>query len=152
MALLTTNSKHANGQARMPEPQGAEVVAVRVTHTLAANPTANDTAHLCDLPAGCVPVDCILDATDCDTNGTPTMTVSIGVLNAGKTDLDTLWITAATVAQTGTMARPTTAVLAQAGSSASARSIGLKFPAAAATFAAGTVNATILYRAAQLGA
>lgn len=148
MALITTVSKHALGQKPMPVAQGVEIVRVRMTHALAANPTANDVVWLGDLPPDHVPVDCILDAPDLDTNGAPTITISVGVLNAGKTDLDTTWISASTVGQAGGIARPTLGTLVRTASSSSKQSIGLKFPAVAATFAAGTIGLTLLYAAA----
>lgn len=151
MALLTTNSKYALGAQQMPVAQGSELVSVRMTHTLSANPAANDVAWVGDLPPDHVPVDCILDAPDLDTNAGPTITISAGVLNAGKTDLDSTWIAAATIGQSGGVARPTTNTLVRTAPSSSKQSIGLKFPAAAATFAAGTVGLTVWYRAAHGG-
>lgn len=146
MALLTTNSKYALKALPMPVAQGAETVEVRMIHTLSANVGANDTAWLGDLPPGHVPVDGILDASDLDTNGVPTITISVGVLNAAKTDLDATWIAAATIGQTGGMARPTLSTMVRTAPSSSPVSIGLKFPAVAATFAAGTVGWTMRYR------
>lgn len=151
MSLLTTNSKYALGALQMPVADGAELVAVRMVHSLAANPSANDVAWLGDLPPDHVPVDCIMDSSDLDTNVSPTITASVGVLNAGKTDLDTLWISASTAPQSAGIARPTTTVLARTAPSSSKQSIGLKFPAAAATFAAGTIGVTVIYRAAHGG-
>lgn len=152
MALLTTNSPYATGARPMPVAQGAEVLRVRMVHTLSANPTANDVAWLGDLPEDHVIVDIILDSTDIDTNGSPTVTISVGELNAGKTDLATTYIAASTVGQTGSLARPTTAVAVQTAPQATAkRSIGLKFPAVAATFAAGSVGVTLIYAASYGG-
>lgn len=153
MALLTTNSTHALGLTPMPVAQGPEIVCVRMVHSLTANPTANDVAWIGDLPQDHVPVDFVLDAGDLDTNGTPTMTVSVGVLNAGKTDLDATWLAASTAAQTGVLARPTATTAVRTTPSATAKqSIGLKFPAVAATFAAGSIGVTLFYRAAYNGA
>lgn len=151
MALITTNSKYALGALRMPEPQNADVIAVRMEHSLAANPSANDVAWLGDVPAGCKVVDAVLDAPDLDTNGSPTITISLGVLNAGKTDLDVTYIAASTIGQTSGMARPTTNVLFRTAPNAAKQSIGLKFPAVSATFAAGVIGATIFYRSQQGG-
>jgi hypothetical protein len=150
-ALLTTNSPVALGQNPMPEPKGSEVVSVRLEHSLAANPGANDTAWLADLPEDCVVVDCVLDAPDLDTNGAPTITISAGFLNAAKTDIVAPWIVASTLGQAGGIARPTISQLFREGSSSSRRGIGLKFPAVAATFAAGVVGLTVFYRAAHFG-
>lgn len=153
MALLTTNSSYALGQRQMPVAQGAEIVCVRMVHSLAANPTANDVAWLGDLPEDHVPVDFVLDSDDIDTNGAPTVTISVGVLNAAKTDLSATWLAASTAGQTGVLARPTATTAVRTTPSATAKqSIGLKFPAVAATFAAGSVGVTLYYRAAHGGA
>ena len=148
MALITTRSKYALGTLRMPEPQGPELVCVRMTHDLIAAPGLNDTLWLGDLPARCVPVDCIYDSDDIDSNGAPAVTVSVGFLNAAKTDLaSTAWIVSSTVGQAAGMASPTTNTLVKSAVSNDAQPVGLKFTAAPATFAAGTVGLTLFYRA-----
>lgn len=151
-ALLTTNSAVALGQAPMPNPKGSDLVSVRLEHNLVANPGANDTAWLCDLPEDCVPVDCILDSDDLDAGATPTITISVGFLNAAKTALDgTAWIAASTIGQTGGMARPTTNTMVKTAPSSARKPVGLLFPAVAATFATGKIGLTLVYRSAHFG-
>jgi hypothetical protein len=142
----------AAGKQPMPIPSGSEVVAVRLEAVLSTAPGANDTFYLADLPEDCVPVDCLLDAPDLDTNGAPTIAISAGFLNAAKTDLDgTAWIVASTIGQAGGLARPTTNTMVRTAPSSARKPVGLKFTAAAATFAAGTVGLTLFYRAAHFG-
>lgn len=151
MALLTTNSKYALGALQMPVAHNADVLCVRMTHALTAAPAANDTVWLGDIPPGHVPVDFILDSPDIDTNGVPTVTISVGVLNAAKTDLSTVWLAASTIGQAGGMARPTTNDCVRTAPSTSKISVGLKFPATTATFAAGTLGLTLFYRGSHGG-
>lgn len=141
----------ASGLYPMPEPRGSEVLCVRGEAVIAANPVANDVSSVLELPAGCVPVDMILDAPDMDTNGSPTIAISAGVLNAAETDLDAVWISASTVAQAGGVVRPTLNVLARTAPAATTKKLGLKFTAIAATFAAGSIGFTLFYRAAYQG-
>jgi hypothetical protein len=154
MAQITTNSKYALGALRMPEPQGAETLTVLMRHALAVNPGAGDVAWLGDLPPGAVPTEVILsNATQIDSNGAPTMTCSVGILNAAKTALATTWISAATTLRTaGGNARPAaTSSFYSTAASSSAQSIGVSFPAVAATFVAGNVDVLLEYRAVHGG-
>lgn len=96
MALKKTDN--ANGVIPTPVAVGCEVVVCRASFTLTADLAANDLIQMMDLPAGHVPVDIILDN---DAMGAGT--ISVGILNAGKTDLDTTasggaaWLTAGAV-------------------------------------------------------
>ena len=158
MALIA-QTKHVDGVFPAPTAlETGEVMAVRGSLTLSANPTDNDTTAHVVLPAGCLPVDLILDASDLDTNGTPTIAISAGVLNAAKTDIDTAaanggaaWIVTSTVAQAGGLVRPTTNTITRCSVSTSDRVIGLKYTTASATFASGIVGVTLLYRHAPRG-
>lgn len=81
MALQKTD--HAKGVIPTPVAAGCELVVCRASFTLTADLAANDLIQMMDLPAGHVPVDIIVDN---DALGAGT--VSVGILNAGKTDLD----------------------------------------------------------------
>lgn len=128
----------------------------REEYTLLANPVANDTITVGILLAGHLPTDFILDSDDVDTNGVPTIAMSVGILNAGETDLSTaaadggaVWLSASAVGTTGGLARPTTAAVKRVTVSTSDRKIGVKFTAVAATFASGKVGVSLSYRAAN---
>ncbi len=158
MALL--KSEYAKGVRPMPVAQGSEIVAVRLEYSLLAALALNDVLYLGDLPEDHVPVDCILDADDLDTNGVPTITLDVGILDAAKTGIDVTadsgggkWITASTIGQAGGLARPTTKEITRVvPKSASRRAVGVKVAAGPATGAvAGKVGLTLLYRAAAYG-
>ncbi len=130
-------------------PAGCEVVAQRGAVALvAADLDANDVGAVAILPAGCVPVGVIYDSDDLDTNGTPTIAASIGICNADVTDLDTVWATGITASQGGTAVHLVSPAMLRTAASSSDRKVGVKFTAASATKAAGTVGLTLLYRAA----
>lgn len=115
---------------------------VSLPNTLAAN----DIVQLAILPAGHKPVDAILEADDLDTNGNPTITVSIGVINSGGTDLvaDTNFLTDSTVAQAGGVARAAVLKGLQLAATGSDRIVGAKITTVAATKAAGKLRLKLL--------
>ena len=135
--------------AAIIEPSGSELIAVRgevdVLNTLAIN----ETLQMVPLPAGCVPVDCILDTDDLDSS--TGIVMSAGVMNADCSDLTSdVMITDSAIAQTGGIARmdtktgPRTAV-----STTTLRYVGIKVTTAAIGIkAAGTVGLTLFYKAA----
>ena len=154
MALL--KSLYAQGRLPTPISQGSDLVALPFECAIPATgdgTALNDIIEMGVLPAGHVPVDVIYSSTDLDTGG-PTIALSFGVLNAGKTDISTdaadggaAWATALTIAQGGTLARQTANVLNSVAPSAAPRSLGYKVTTAATTKAAGTLRATVICRA-----
>ena len=153
MAQLVTQSDYHTGVKPMPVAQGAEVLAVRDTVAILTTKSLSDIAAMMPLPADHIPVDVILDFDDMDTGTSETW--SMGVLNAGKTDLSTttadggaVWVVNTTAAQTGVIARPTTKTITRVKPSRTVRYLGLKLTAAGSA-TAGTVGITLLYRAAH---
>ena len=147
---FTNSNDYLTGRKPVPTPQGAEVVACRFPIDLvAADLDANDCGAVAILPAGCVPVGLIVDSDDLDTNGTPTIAASVGPVNAGATDLSSVWASSIASGQAGVAANPvlSTAALRMSPAATETR-IGVKFTAAAATKAAGQLAVTLLYRAA----
>lgn len=147
---FTNSNDYLTGRKPAVFPAGGEVVAPRATIDLvAADLDINDAGAVMILPAGCVPAGpLVYDSTDLDTNGAPTIVASVGVMNAANTDLDTVLAAGITASQTGTaVAVVTTALMALAPANVDRR-IGIKFTAAAATKAAGTVGLTLPYRTA----
>lgn len=110
------------------------------TLSLTANVTANDVYEMVRLPKGAKIVDVTLSSTDLDTNGTPTITMSVGY--GGDDDY---FIVASTIGQTGGVARMAAATTGTLLTLTAEDTIDLKFPAVAATFAAGTVTLTVFY-------
>lgn len=109
------------------------------------------------MPPGCLPVDLILDSDDLD-SGSPAITLSVGILNAGKTDIDATasggaaWIASSTVAQAGGLVRPTTVAITRTPVSASEQFWGVKVTDAPTTgTTTGTIGATLMYRASVKG-
>lgn len=157
MALLQTN--HAKGVRPMPTADGDEVIACRMEYNNAVAYALNDVVEMGLLPAGHLPVDMILDADDLDSNGAPAILLSVGILNAGKTAIDTAassggaaWITNSNVAQAGGIARPTAAAITRvAVDNTNSRSVGVLVATGPATGTAGKIGMTMLYRSSQYG-
>lgn len=149
MALKKTD--YANGVIPTPVAAGCEVVVCRAEFKLTADLAANDLIQMMDLPAGHVPVDIILDN---DALGAGT--VSVGILNAGKTDLDltasggAAWLTAGAVTAANGLradAAGLRAISRCPASQAANQPIGIKIVADTSAIS-GTIGLTLLYRSA----
>lgn len=109
------------------------------TVTCGAAPSTVDTINFFDLPAGARVLLAVLESTDMDTNGAPTIT-----LNVGDSGSATRLFSASTVAQAGTLS----SAIAVAGHghkyTAKTRITGVA-QANATTGAAGTVSLTVFY-------
>jgi len=163
--MALTQSDLAKGILQMPEPQGAEVLSVKAKFTV--TPAAAMVLEVGQLPVGCVPVDWIIDADDLDTG--VTITMDFGILNAGKTAVDTgassggaAWLAASTLPQAGGVARPTTKATFRAAertstptgdtpTNAQLRSVGIAFTGTFAGAQSGDIEVTLFYRNAQNG-
>lgn len=148
MAFANSND-FLDGRKPMPIPSGPEVVAVRMEIELATGDLAlNDIGAIGFLPAGCIPVALYVDADDLD-SGTPALVTSVGLLNAGETDLDVVWGSGLTVGQSASAAAVvSTTLLQQTSDPDTNRKIGVKVTTAAATAVAGTYAVNLHYRAA----
>lgn len=147
--MFTNKNDILNGRVPTVFPAGCEVVAQRGAIALVADDLdASDAGSVVVLPAGCVPVGVLYDSDDLDTNGTPTIVASIGLMNALETDLDTVWAAGITASQNGTAASLVSPAMIRTAATQADRKVGIKFTAAAATKAAGTVGLTLMYRAA----
>lgn len=151
MALL--KSAHAKGVIPTPVANGCEVVVCRASYAIGADMALNDIIQLMDLPAGHVPVDLILDTDDLGTTGA----VSVGLLNTGKTDLDTTasggaaWLTNGDVNTAAAGLRADSAGMRAMSRCAvdnnANRPIGIKI-ATDTTATSGTIGVTLKYRSA----
>lgn len=147
--MFTNRNDILDGRVPTVFPAGSEVVAQRATIALvAADLDANDCGAVTILPAGCVPVALIYDSDDLDTNGTATITASVGLINAAESDLSTVLATGITASRDGTAAHVVTKEMVTLAPASVDRKVGVKFTAAAATKAAGVLGLTLLYRAA----
>lgn len=134
----TTNSTAAAGVG-VYEGEGYELVCIPATLTLAANVTAADVYQMVKVPKGAIVVDVMAVASDMDTNGTPTMTFSVGYGD----DIN-YFISASTVAQSGGIVRSNLAT-GRPLTFPAEDTIDISFDAVAATFAAGTIDLMVYY-------
>ncbi len=147
--MFTNSNDYLDGRKPTITCDCSEVAAVRYPLALvAADLDANDIGAVGILPAGTVPVALYLDSDDLDTNNTPTLVASVGLLNAAGTDLEVVWGSGLTVCQTGGQVAGVSKELARTAAAAGDRKVGIKFTAGAATKAAGEVGVTLAYRAA----
>ncbi len=130
-----------------------ETVAIDISWPDAgAGIAVSDVIHAADIPQGVEVVDWKFLSDDIDSNGTPTVAFTLGVLNAGKTAIGAggtdAWTAAGgiTAGQTGGASLPAGATAANAflGGRAAARSIGLVATAATATAALAGKRAVLL--------
>ena len=127
----------ASGKKNVPQPYDALVTKVPVDITLPGVALAvGDIVTLLDVPPGVQFADFDIFAPQLDSNGAPTLAFSIGVENAGGTDLATVYESGLTFGRTasGSISRASTAVMAQADRTVGRR-ISLKVTTAAATSA-----------------
>jgi len=155
MAFVNKND-FLTGRKPIPTPAGGEVLSVRFALDLPTGDLAlNDIGAVGILPAGCVPVDVHVDATDMD-SGAAAMVLQVGICNAGETDLSTAaadggahWgvTTAANTAFHQRLTFNGTALVSVAKAETD-RKVGVKVATAPTTAVAGTVGVTLFYRAA----
>lgn len=134
--MARTLSDYATGKRSLPQPNDAGVVKIPLFVVLPAVLAANDLVALIKVPAGVRVVDFDIIAPQLDSNGSPTLAHSIGVENAGGTDLATVYEAGLTFGRTanGSVSRCTNAVASMDAGSAD-RMVSLKTTTAAATAA-----------------
>lgn len=149
--MALKQSAHARGVITTPVAAGCEVVVCRASFTLTADLAVGDIIEMMPLPAGHVPLDIVVDN---DALGAGT--VSVGLLNAGKTDLDTTasggaaWITGGAVTSANGLRADAAGLRAMtrcAADQASNRPIGVKIVTDTSA-TSGTIGLTLYYRSA----
>lgn len=159
MAAQTFKSKQvAANEAMVTASQAGVVIACRREFSLTEALEDNDVIYFGDLPAGHVPVDVIVDADELDT-GVDAIVLEAGLLNAGKTAVDTTasggasWIGGSTLGQAAGIARATgVAITRVAVDNVNDRAYGVQVTTAPGTGATtGKIGFTLLYRAAVFG-
>ncbi|MCY1167128.1 hypothetical protein D9M73_70850 [compost metagenome] len=135
--MARTASDYLSGKRNLPQPNGALVTKVPVWITLPAALAAGDLLALLRVPAYVRVVDFDIIAPQLDSNGAPALLHSIGVENAGGTDLATVYEAGLTFGRTanGSVSRCGTAVAAQDAGYNVERIISLKTTTIAATAA-----------------
>lgn len=137
--MANIQSANVKGQVPSPAVTGAEAFPVRATVTLASFATA-DVYEMVKIPVGARVVDWTVDIDDID-SGTDVV-FKVGVLNSGKTDLDSgnaVWKTGLTTGQAGGIARMDTLTALNAGVATAERVVGI-IPTTAGTFSAATTG------------
>ncbi len=153
--MSNTKSKAANGIEPMPTPMGSEVVNVLLTAEIAAADSADgDIIILGELPEDCAFVDAVYVADDLDSNGTPALVSSFGVVNADEDGLDTVLQAGLTVGQAAGAVRATltVAMLELVAAANAPKVLGFEVTTSAATGAAGTLGISLSYRSVHHGA
>lgn len=144
-------SDYITGKKNLPQPHDGVASEVPFKVVLPAALVVSDTIAVCTIPAGVQIVDYKVIAPQLDSNGAPTLAHSIGVENAARTDLATVFEAGLTFGRTasGSVSRATVSVPALDATMATAdRVIALKTTTAAATAAlAGKTVLVVLYLA-----
>lgn len=143
--MPTFQTKVYAGTRSIPQPDNGTVPATVVDVDF---PTAallvNDLILLSPLPIGVGLQDYEFHFPDIDSNAAPLFAFSFGVMNAGLTDLATVFAAGVTAGQSNAIARNANADAAQFATTA-VRVLGIKVTAAAATYAgAGKVGQVVL--------
>lgn len=106
------------------------------------------------LPAGAIPMFLEIDATDMDSNASPTLAFSLGVVNDAETAISTAtadggaaWLTGRQEGgAAGVSGLLTSAAMRAVQAAKTDRKIGVQITTAAATPVAGTLGVTLYYR------
>lgn len=157
-ANAATANDYMTGRKPLPTPQGQEIVACRFTIELGTGDLdTGDIGAFAKLPAGCVPVDVIVDASDMDTGGGgASLVFGIGIMTlAADSALSTVaadgggaWgVTTAVKTAFRERIVPTLNNMSAVTPTATDRLVGA-IVTAPETAAAGTLGLTLLYRAA----
>ena len=151
---MPTIYQTANAVGKSPSliAHASELITMRLVYPLNVAMTAGDEIEMFVLPADHVPVDVMIDADRLDSNASPTLTVTCGLMSgtSGVADatrtVGTEFGSALTTigrAAGGSMARCLTRPGAIFADPSRDRSIGISFPAAAATFTADSTAITL---------
>lgn len=138
--MATVTATRAASTKPLKDGRGTHVVTS--SYSITANPTAADILQMVPIPKGAKIVDVLLTSTDLDTNGTPTITMTVG--DTQTTSTANRYITTSTIGQAGGVARLNN----QVGSLfvfTTDGTIDITFGVASATFASGTITLTVTY-------
>lgn len=155
MAAKYLASKQVANKDPAISPAGAQdLVAAQGIFTVTAALELNDVIEMLVLPPNVKVVDVILESTDVDTGGSPSIALSVGTMagdaldpTLGNRTVTENIIAASTIGQTGGVARGAVAGFTRIATVDVERSIGVLVKAAPATGAtSGTIALTVLYR------
>lgn len=138
-------SKQVAGKFPLPEPTaGVHPVVCIGEYIVGATLPVNSVIEMTGIPAGTVPVDFKVVTDDLDSNGTPTIAFSAGVLSGlfGKNDdartIGTEFASGATTMQSGGVYTSALKAGLSLAPSTGIRGVGIKITTAAATLVAGS--------------
>lgn len=143
--MPNVSTKVFTGARSIPQPDTGALLPVVVDVEFPSTAlVANDLVFLTRLPIGVGIQDYDFHFPDIDT-GTPAFAFSIGVCNAGLTDLATVYASGLTAGQTNAIVRAQNTVASQAATTTE-RVLALKITTAAATYAgSGAVGQVVLH-------
>lgn len=151
---FTNGNDYTTGRKPVPTPAGLEDFTVRFDLAVTTGDLAlNTIGHIGYLPAGCVPVDVFVDATDIDSS-TAAVIFDVGILDAAGTALSTAaadgggkW-GSTTAVNTAFYQRltPSLNAIPTVTKSDTERKIGVKVATAPTTAVAGTIGVTVVCR------
>ncbi|MHC1788308.1 hypothetical protein [Solidesulfovibrio sp.] len=144
MALIDSD-KSVGSKPAITSNEAGRVIAVRAAAAAPATLAANDVMRMVKLPAGCIITGGYLASTDLDTAASPTITMTVGLMDIADTTLDanTDLLAESTVGQGGTMAAFSTGLTQ--GPFTVDKFVAVKVIAAGTTKAAGTVTCQVEY-------
>ncbi len=152
---FTNSNDYITGRKPPVTPAGTEVVAVRYELDLTTGDLAlNTIGQIGLLPAGCVPVDLLIDGDDLDT-GAAALVMQFGIWDGAGANLSVLaadggkhWGTS-TAVNTDFLQRitPNGNAMSRVLPAQADRRLGVKVTTAPTTPAAGKLGVTLLYRA-----
>ncbi len=152
--MATLKSEAAKGLVNVAFPGSAgEAITQRYSMTVPTTVDADDILELAPIPPNCRVVDMVVDCDDLDTDGTPAITLDIGIMSGewgedGARTVGAEFFSGSNIAQAGGVARPSLATAYRTGSSDKARSIGVKIATVADAAQAGTIGITLTVAAA----
>jgi hypothetical protein len=156
--MALKQSTQVTNKEPAPSSIGNEPVHLVGDFTVPAGLALNDVIEMVNLPAGYVPTDAVAYIEDTDSNGAPTMTLDLGLIDGVAGAVDNARVcsneafAASNVAQAGGVARPTKKDFGLIAPAATDRGMGFKVAAAAATLVVGAKwRLTVWARPAQRG-
>jgi len=154
MSVYRMSSQVAAQNPPITASGAKDLVVAQATFALSGALGVNNVIEMLVLPAGHKLVDAILDTTDLDTGGSPTITLNVGTMAGTPFDptfasraVTANIISATNVGQTGGVARAAVTGFSNIAAMNEDRSIGVSVQAGPATGATtGTVALTLMYR------
>lgn len=152
---FTGSNGYITGSKPVRTPSGPEICAMRFTLDMAtADLALNSIGQIGVLPAGCVPVDVLVDGTDMDSS-TAAMVLQVGIWDGSGASLSTAaadggahWgVTTAVNTAFQQRLTPNVNSMASVTKTDADRKLGVKVTTAPTTAVAGTLGVTLLYRA-----